>query len=444
MHQQQEMTNVTCPEAPDDMLGWEWRNGVGLLWDPMAICLRRFCVENRSSTPPVRRRLRWIEKGLLFACCLGVFLSWFLSSGTLAPEAIPAMLAAIIASGLLSLVESGRRRIALTAGYALLCCFLPALTFFLPLMAYDMPGDGMSNDNMLGGDKSGVALEWVNLVALMPLAIFFSSHSPLMAAAVCALIPPALVLRVRRNEYEALEQAHRHLQDSNREAQERLRRHNRELMDQQEIERHTATLAERNRIAREIHDSVGHQLSSALLQIGALQVGARNGHHEDKGASLNAGLATLKETLAEAMNRIRESVHDLRDESVDLHAQLRTLAEQFTFCPLRLDDGWGEEVEMAVKTMTIAICQEALTNIMKHSDATAAAITLREHPAFRQLIISDNGLVKTYHMEDGMGLSSMETRVRALGGQFRISIESGFEIFISIPKEVYRARVGGG
>lgn len=426
-------------------------------------------MENMPNPAPARRRLRWIEKGLLFACCLGVFLVWYLSAGTLAPVAIPAMLTAIITSGLLSLVDSGKRRTALTAGYALLCVFVPALTFFLPLMAYDMPGGDVPADNRPSGDRSGGdrscddrngvdrnggdavgsdmsrdVLKWVNLVALMPLVLFFSSHSPLMATAVCTLVPLALVLRIRRNEYETLELAHRQLRDANREAQERLRRHNRELMDQQEFERHTATLAERNRIAREIHDSVGHQLSSALLQVGALQVGVRNGSREDRGKPMQTGLATLKDTLAEAMNRIRESVHDLRDESVDLHAQLRAMADQFTFCPLRLDDGWGEDVDMAVKTMTIAVCREALTNIMKHSDATAAAITLREHPAFRQLILSDNGSVKAYRMEDGMGLSSMETRVRALGGQFRISVASGFEIFISIPKEAYRAHIGGG
>jgi signal transduction histidine kinase len=413
---------------------------------------------------PAGYHLRWIDKGLLFACCLGVFLAWFLSAGTLAPEAVSVMLAAIIVSGLLSLAETEKYRIVLTTGYALVCCFVPTLTFFLPLMAYDMPGGeksfgdrfdggrsgggrsggGVSGGGSSGGGSSGGALQWVNLVALMPLVLFCVNHAALTAVAVCALVPLAVVLRLRRIAYEALSLTHRQLRDANRETQDRLRRHNRELLDQQEMERHAATLAERNRIAREIHDSVGHQLSSALLQVGALQVGVRNGAGEDNASPLQNGLSTLKETLAEAMNRIRESVHDLRDESVDLHAQLRAMAGQFTFCPLRLDDGWGEDVEMAVKTMTLAVCREALTNIMKHSDATAATITLREHPAFRQLMISDNGTVKAYHMEDGMGLSSMETRVRALGGQFRVSVASGFEIFISIPKEAYRAHTGGG
>lgn len=104
---------------------------------------------------PAGYRLRWIDKGLLFTCCLGVFLAWFLSAGTFAPEAVPAMLAAIIVSGLLSLAETEKYRIVLTTGYALVCCFVPTLTFFLPLMAYDMPGGEKSFGDRFDGGRSG-------------------------------------------------------------------------------------------------------------------------------------------------------------------------------------------------------------------------------------------------------------------------------------------------
>jgi hypothetical protein len=107
---------------------------------------------------PAGYRLRWIDKGLLFTCCLGVFLAWFLSAGTFAPEAVPAMLAAIIVSGLLSLAETEKYRIGLTTGYALVCCFVPTLTFFLPLMAYDMPGGEKSfGDSLMVADPAVAA-----------------------------------------------------------------------------------------------------------------------------------------------------------------------------------------------------------------------------------------------------------------------------------------------
>lgn len=376
----------------------------------------------------MRGRVFQIEKGLLFVCCTALFLAQAFADGNMEGGTIPTLLAAVIVSGLLSLVDVPMVQVALSAGFALGCCFVPALTFFLPLIAYDMPGESIRRIH---------TIRLANLVGVIPLILLFSQYSPVIAVGICVLFPIAILLRIRQNEFHTLEAVHRQLRDTNREAQERLRLRNRELMDRQDTDLRAATLTERNRIAREIHDSVGHLLSSSLLQIGALLVGARGSESEN-------GLQTLKTTLAEAMNSIRESVHDLRDESVDLQEQLRVLAGNFTFCPLRLDYGWTSDAGMKVKNAVIAVCREALANIMKHSNATSAAVMLREHPAFRQIVISDNGTVSGYHTDEGMGLSGMEERVRALGGQFRISIESGFEIFISIPKEEFHARTGGG
>ena len=68
-----------------------------------------------------------------------------------------------------------------------------------------------------------------------------------------------------------------------------------------------ATLKERNRIAREIHDNVGHMLSRAILQMGALST-----VYEEE--PLHGQLLKVNDTLNLAMNNIRESVHDLHDD----------------------------------------------------------------------------------------------------------------------------------
>jgi|LSQX01.2.fsa_nt_gb signal transduction histidine kinase len=75
---------------------------------------------------------------------------------------------------------------------------------------------------------------------------------------------------------------------------------------------------------------------------------------------------------------------------------------------------------------------------MKHSDATRASVVLREHPAFYQLIIKDNGRVKNFDPDRGMGLKNMADRVHALQGIINITTEDGFAIFISVPKEEKR------
>ena len=71
---------------------------------------------------------------------------------------------------------------------------------------------------------------------------------------------------------------------------------------------------------------------------------------------------------------------------------------------------------------------------MKHSNATHAYITFREHPGFYQLIIKDNGIVKSWNKENGLGLNNMIERVNSFNGNINIKAENGFEIFISIPK----------
>lgn len=80
--------------------------------------------------------------------------------------------------------------------------------------------------------------------------------------------------------------------------------------------------------------------------------------------------------------------------------------------------------------------KEALANVMKHSNAAEVRIAMREHPAFYQLDIRDDGTVrKERKITEGMGLQNMEERVRNLGGLLKITRERGFRIFISIPKE---------
>ena len=82
-----------------------------------------------------------------------------------------------------------------------------------------------------------------------------------------------------------------------------------ELTAQQDAEIEAATLQERNRIAREIHDNVGHMLSRAILLTGALQT-------VNKNEELYEPLQKLNASLNDAMNSIRESVHDLYDDSL--------------------------------------------------------------------------------------------------------------------------------
>ena len=82
--------------------------------------------------------------------------------------------------------------------------------------------------------------------------------------------------------------------------------------------------------------------------------------------------------------------------------------------------------------------KEALSNIVKHSDGKKVSVQLLEHPGFYQLVVEDNGRQSKNGDKNGMGIETMEERVKALGGTFLSQRERGYRICVSIPKRMER------
>lgn len=229
--------------------------------------------------------------------------------------------------------------------------------------------------------------------------------------------------------YQALDKQHRRTSDDSRELTLLLKEKNQALLENQNYEIYTATLKERNRIAREIHDHVGHMLSRSILLTGAIKT-------LNTDPSIGQPLEHLENTLNTAMDNIRNSVHDLHDSSLDLENTLESLASSHTFCPVSLEYDIDHDVPKDVKYCLIAIVKEALHNISRHSTADHARIILREHPGLYQLSIEDNGTSSDQSSHSGMGLLNMQERARSLGGNMQIYTNRGFRIFVSIPKNM--------
>ena len=125
-------------------------------------------------------------------------------------------------------------------------------------------------------------------------------------------------LSSRRKALECSQNLAKRLRDDTYEKTVLLVEKNRELLEKQEYEIRLATLNERGRIAREIHDHVGHLLSRSILQIGALMVTETD---EKKKENLDH----IRDTLSQAIDSMRTSVHGLRDESIDLKTQVQAI-----------------------------------------------------------------------------------------------------------------------
>ncbi|MBQ8281086.1 MAG: sensor histidine kinase [Lachnospiraceae bacterium] len=201
-----------------------------------------------------------------------------------------------------------------------------------------------------------------------------------------------------------------------------------ELRKNHDHELYIATLSERNRIAREIHDNVGHMLSRSILQLGALLAICKD-------EFIKGHLNQLKGSLDEAMNSIRSSVHDLHEVYVDIKLTMEKLADEFEFCEISMNCDEMKQVDKDIKYAFIAITREGLNNIIKHSNATRVNVRCKELPAFYQLVIEDNGTGADYSKKsEGIGLINMRERIEALGGVISFDASKGFKIHISVPK----------
>lgn len=288
--------------------------------------------------------------------------------------------------------------------------FFTILRPFLPLLFYELTTKKL----------------WNPLAAVLFAFLFSPSGNTVYFTLYALLFLLAFFLKSKTRYLLQLEQRFKQLWDTSTEYNLLLRQKNQELMKQQDYEIRVATLKERNRIAREIHDNVGHMLSRSILQSGALIA-------INKDPDLKEPLGSLKDTLSHAMDSIRESVHDLHDDSVDLKFSLQTMLQDFTGYDVHLEYDMGTILPKDIKYCFIAISKEALSNISKHSNATRIKIIAREHPVFYQLIIEDNGTDISIG-STGIGLSNMQERVEQLHGHFSITTGQGFRIFISVPR----------
>lgn len=337
--------------------------------------------------------------------------------------------------------------------YVILSVFIPECLFFFPLAAYDyavwLGGKRKAMDTaeriLPSGKAANIAAgAGVGAAAVVRLGLasagagFFGPEKKALTG--CRLlfcvgvgIGGGFRLRLRTDALTSLKISLCHIRDDGTEIKLLLEERNQALLEKQDNEIFAATLRERNRIAREIHDNVGHMLTRAILMVGALRTIQRETGQQQS-------LAQLEDTLNQAMNSIRKSVHDLYDESINLQEALETMAREFEFCPVTLQCGISPDMPREVKYSFLSIVGEALANVSKHSGATAVWITVQEHPGFYQLIVKDNGngadvrSLTDRTASAGIGLKNMQSRIRALNGNFRVRADKGFGIFISVPR----------
>ena len=186
---------------------------------------------------------------------------------------------------------------------------------------------------------------------------------------------------------------------------------------------HLAETKERNRIAREIHDSIGHSIAGVLIQ---LQVAQKLVGKDDEKARETLELCTGK--LAESLKVARETIYNLKPREKLGVEYIKQFVDEYTFCPVDASfEGDFEQIPAEHLEAAAAIIKEALTNTTKYSKATQVTLQVETNEKFTRILFQDNGM-GCGTIREGMGISGMRERVKNLGGQLSITSENGFLI----------------
>jgi signal transduction histidine kinase len=353
---------------------------------------------------------RALDKVVVLAACLLLTALQPFTAATLVT-----LLVTITCAALAELPQAHVAKVAAAGALLVVLAALPAGGLALPLVAYDL-----------------ARLPWplVRLAWLVPPLVWAAGGAggPAIAAVAAAAGLAGLLAR-RTDRHQATVAAAQATRDDLAAERRALQRANAGLRQRQDTEVNLATLSERARIARDIHDNAGHLLTRSILQVEALQVV----HAGD--AALVTELQAVGGSLHQALDEVRAAVHALHAEAFDLKTQLFALARPGEIPAVTVEYD-AADLPPAVGQTLLAIAREAHSNTIRHSDATLLRIAVVEHPGFYQLLIQDNGTVRPAPGADsGIGLTTMEERARALGGTLRTSFDHGCRVFCSIPKE---------
>jgi signal transduction histidine kinase len=201
---------------------------------------------------------------------------------------------------------------------------------------------------------------------------------------------------------------------------------------------HYAVVEERTRIARDIHDAVGHSLTSLIVQMQAMRyMLGRDPEHAAQ--SLEGMLVVARQGLKD----IRTSVHALADDQsssglLPMKALLSRMKAstkiQYSFFSELTD----EDLNSQLNELWFRVLQEAITNVIRHANATEVQVRLGAEPDNWTMRIRDNGTsTPNSRINEGFGLMVMRARLEDKGGSLNYGVlaPSGFEVVASIPKD---------
>ncbi|QDI92244.1 sensor histidine kinase [Salicibibacter halophilus] len=186
-----------------------------------------------------------------------------------------------------------------------------------------------------------------------------------------------------------------------------------------------AEVSERNRIARDLHDHVGHDLTGASL--------AMDAYEQLEGKEAEEMFYQVRLRIARGASMLRDTVHDMTPVTKMGADVLEHIAKEFQHTAVDFHkSGDMRNVPVQYWSLLESCLKEALTNVARHSDATNVDIQFDATDTIVRLSIQDNG-TGTADPKEGSGLRNLKLRARAAGGSLSVNAESGHLIVCVLP-----------
>ncbi len=194
-------------------------------------------------------------------------------------------------------------------------------------------------------------------------------------------------------------------------------------------------LKERQRIAKDIHDTAGHSITTVIMQTEAAKLIIDENSQEAKNKIIAANLQAKN-----ALEELRDSVHLLSGRTAKM-----TLREALELIVRESMDGTGINIRHSIEDVTVSdelyrfLCntlKEGISNGIRHGKATAFWFELRVNENKLEFLLSDNGHgADKAGIKEGLGLYGMKENAERLGGELTVlsSVGEGFEIFLILP-----------
>jgi two-component system sensor histidine kinase DesK len=210
------------------------------------------------------------------------------------------------------------------------------------------------------------------------------------------------------------------------------RRADRQLREAQDENLALAAVAERERIARDLHDVLGHTLSVIVLKA---ELASRLIHRDEASDHERAAteIADVERIARTALAEVREAIGGYRSRGLAAEIEAARLTLDAAGVTLMLDSEptSATHLSAAEETALALALREAVTNIVRHARATTCRLRFITDSGRRRLVVEDNG--EHAIAREGNGLRGMRERIESLGGQLSLEHDNGTRLLIELP-----------